>query len=181
MKRNHSDSVIGRDLLYTFFYSNRQHSLTVLPQEDYNFTTDLICFQYQNQKRSFGITKGGKGEGVTKKFSSDVNLYLCSLRLCPSKLQADYKVKKKKWENKLRIILIKAFFVYSIKDIFKMSGSFWTSERENTISCSNNRVKPNVILSYQWLEYSNLQTQGSNQLRYDFQYRAPWKHEAIIT
>lgn len=55
------------------------------------------------------------------------------------------------------------------------------SERENTSSYSNNRVKLNVILPYQWLEHSNLQTQVSNQLRYGSSYSASWKHEATIT
>lgn len=52
---------------------------------------------------------------MSKNFSSNVNLYLCSLRLCPSKLQADYNVKKKKGENMLRIILMKDFLNIVLK------------------------------------------------------------------
>lgn len=115
---------------------------------------------------------------MSKNFSSDVNLYLCSLRLCPSKLQADYNVKKKKGGICSELSRSKLFCIQSPRHF---ENAIWTSERENVISYSNNRVKPNVILPYQWLEYSNLQTQGSNQLRYGFSYRALWKHEATIT
>lgn len=150
MKRNHSDSVIGRDLLYTFFYSNRQHSLTVLPQEDYNFTTDLICFQYQNQKRSFGITKGGKGEGVTKKFSSDVNLYLCSLRLCPSKLQADYKVKKKNGRISSELSWLK-LFLYILSKTFLKCLDLSGHQKERT---------PSLVLTIELNQTSSFPTNG---------------------